>query len=143
MTTIVEVRTTPVIAPIPRPMKTASGSIDRFLVVLIEVVTDAGVTGHAYAQVYLPDLMRSLDETVRPLGRYITGMPLAPRDLHAHLRKRLPLWGVTGTVGTALGGLDMALWDAWAMDLAMPDAQFIHGVTDWMEAAKVARHRVQ
>lgn len=120
MPNIVEVRTTPVIAPIPRPVKTASGTIDRFPVVLIDVVTDAGVTGHAYAQVYLPDLLRSLDETVKALGRYITGMPLAPRDLHAHLRKRLRLWGVMGTVGTALGGLDMALWDAWAKVQGQP-----------------------
>ncbi len=47
MTRILEVRTTPLIAPIPRPVKTASGMIDRFPVVLIDVVTDAGIVGRA------------------------------------------------------------------------------------------------
>ena len=29
--------------------------------------------------------------------------------------------------------------DAAAMDLVMPDAQFVHGVTGWLEAAALAR----
>jgi mandelate racemase len=114
MTKILEVRTTPLIAPIPRPVKTASGVIDRFPVVLIDVVTDAGVVGRAYSQVYLPELLRALDESVQALGRLVAGRDLAPRDLHEFLLKRLRLWGVKGTLTAAMGGLDMALWDAWA-----------------------------
>lgn len=120
MTTITEVRTTSLLAPIPRPLKTASGMIERFPLVLIDVLTDTGVTGRAYAQVYLPDLLGSLDQTVQALGRLVRGMPLAPRDVHHFLLKRLRLWGVKGTVGTAIGGLDMALWDAWAREQGQP-----------------------
>ena len=53
---IASIRTTPVLAPIPRPVRTASGTIDQFPLVLIDVVTDDGVHGRAYAQIYLPEL---------------------------------------------------------------------------------------
>jgi mandelate racemase len=111
---ITAIRTTPVLAPIPRPVRTASGTIDRFPLVLIDVETDAGVEGRAYAQVYLPDLLPALDRTVAALAGMITGMPLAPRDLHAFLARRCRLLGIKGLIGLALGGLDMALWDTWA-----------------------------
>lgn len=48
------------------------------------------------------------------LSSMATGFPLAPRDVHAHLLRRCRLFGMKGLLGVALGGLDMALWDAWA-----------------------------
>jgi mandelate racemase len=111
---ISRIRTTPVLAPIPRPVRTASGTIDRFPLVLIDVTTDDGVEGRAYAQVYLPDFLPALDRTVAALAGMITGMPLAPRDLHAFLTRRCRLLGIKGLMGLAIGGLDMALWDTWA-----------------------------
>lgn len=111
---ITSIRTTPVLAPMPRPVRTASGTIDRFPLVLIDVTTDDGVEGHAYAQVYLPELLPALDRTVAGLAGMITGMSLAPRDLHTFLLRRCRLFGAKGLTGVALGGLDMALWDTWA-----------------------------
>ncbi|MBX9632441.1 MAG: mandelate racemase [Burkholderiales bacterium] len=111
---ITAIRTTPVLAPMPRPVRTASGTIDRFPLVLIDVTTDDGVEGHAYAQVYLPELLPALDRTVAGLAGMIAGMPLAPRDLHTFLLRRCRLFGAKGLTGVALGGLDMALWDTWA-----------------------------
>lgn len=107
-------RTTAVFAPLPRPVRTASGAIDRFPLVLIDLETDAGVEGHAYAQVYLPELLPSLERCVAGLAGLLVGQPLAPRDLHRLLRQRCRLFGVKGMTGVALGGLDMAAWDAWA-----------------------------
>jgi mandelate racemase len=108
------VRTTPVLAPIPRPLRSASGYIERVPLVLIDVVTDDGIEGRAYAQVYFPELLSALDRTIAGMGAMITGMPLAPRDLHTHLARRLRLFGTKNLMGAALGGLDMAIWDAWA-----------------------------
>ena len=107
-------RTTAVFAPLPRPVRTASGAIDRFPLVLIDLDTDAGVEGRAYAQVYLPELLPSLERCVAGLAGLLVGQPLAPRELHRLLRQRCRLFGVKGMTGVALGGLDMALWDAWA-----------------------------
>ncbi|MBI5618433.1 MAG: mandelate racemase [Gammaproteobacteria bacterium] len=114
MAIIEAIRTVRVHAPIARPIKTASGEIDAFPVVLIDVLTDAGITGRAYAQVYLPALLPALEATVQSLGRLVHGQVLAPRDVHTALLQRLRLWGAKNLVGAALGGLDMALWDAYA-----------------------------
>src|SRR5512141_2855330 len=106
--------TTPVLAPLPRPLRTASGSIERFPLVVMDVATDEGVDGRAYAQVYLPELLPALERTVAGLAASIVGMPLHPRDVHAFLLRRCRLLGVKNLTGMALGGLDMALWDTWA-----------------------------
>src|SRR5690349_7142504 len=91
---IASIRTTPVLAPIPRPLETASGTIDQFPLVLIDVLTDDGIQGRAYAQVYLRELLPALDRTVAGLAALITGRPLVPRDLHGFLLRRLRLFGV-------------------------------------------------
>jgi mandelate racemase len=111
---IAAITTTPVLAPLPRPVRTASGTIDRFPLVLIDIATDVGVEGRAYAQIYFPELLSALDRTVAGLAAMIAGMELSPRDVHAHLLKRCRLLGAKNLTGMALGGLDMALWDAWA-----------------------------
>ena len=120
---ITSIRTTPVLAPLPRPVRTASGTIDQFPLVLIDVITDSGVEGRAYAQVYLPELLLALDRAVASLAGMATGLPLAPRDVHAYLLRRCRLFGMKGLLGVALGGLDMALWDAWARARGEPLAR--------------------
>lgn len=124
---IASVRTTPVLAPLPRPLRTASGTIERFPLVLIDVATHDGVEGRAYAQVYLPELLPALERTVAALGAMVVGMPLVPRDVHAFLLKRCRLFGAKGMTGVALGGLDMALWDAWARSRDEPLARALGG----------------
>lgn len=120
---ITRIRTTPVLAPLPRPVRTASGNIDCFPLVLIDVDTDVGVVGRAYAQVYLPELLPALDQTLSSLAEMAKGLPLAPRDVHAHLLRRCRLFGMKGMLGVAFGGLDMALWDAWARARGEPLAR--------------------
>ena len=78
---ITSIRTTPVLAPLPRPVRTASGTIDRFPLVLIDVGTDAGVVGRAYAQVYLPELLQALDRSVASLADMTIGLPLFQHNL--------------------------------------------------------------
>ena len=120
---IISIRTTPILAPLPRPVRTASGTIDQFPLVLIDVHTDAGIVGRAYAQVYLPDLLPALEQAVTSLAGMATGLPLMPRDVHAHLLRRCRLFGMKGLLGAALGALDMALWDAWARARGEPLAR--------------------
>lgn len=120
---ITAIRTTPVLAPLPRPVRTASGAIERFSVVLIDVDTDAGVSGRAYAQVYLEAMLPAMERTLAGLASMIVGMPLAPRDLHATLSTRCRLLGTKNLIGMALGGLDMALWDTWARARGEPLAR--------------------
>ena len=106
MAVITSIVTTPVLAPLAWPLKTASGHIERFPLVLIDLHTDAGVTGHVYGQVYLPELLPALNSAIVGLGQLVTGQALAPRDLYTALLKRLRLWGAKNLVGAALGALD-------------------------------------
>jgi mandelate racemase len=108
------IRTTPVLAHLPRPLRNASGYIERFPLVLIELLTSAGVSGHAYADIYFPELLPALDRALHGLVDMVRGAPVAPRDIHATLLRRLRLFGTKGVLGVALGGLDMAVWDAYA-----------------------------
>ncbi len=124
---IVSITTTPVLAPLPRPVRTASGTIERFPLVLIDLATDTGVEGRAYAAVYHAELLGALDQTVSALGGMICGLSLAPRDVHAYLQRRCRLFGLRGLTGVALGGLDMALWDAWARERGLPLARALGG----------------
>lgn len=117
---ITAIRTTPVLAPLPRPVRTASGTIARFPLVLIDVDTDAGVQGRAYAQVYLPELLPALAHCVQGMAGLLIGQPLLPRDLHGLLVQRCRLFGLKGMTGVALGGLDMAMWDTWARAQGLP-----------------------
>lgn len=120
---IASIRTTPVLAPLPWPVRTASGNIDRFPLVLIDVLTDTGVEGRAYAQVYLPELLPALEHCVAGMAGMLAGRTLAPRDLHAYLLRRCRLFGLKGMTGVSLGGLDMAMWDTWARARGEPLAR--------------------
>ena len=44
-----EIRARPVVAPLPRPIRTASGDVLDAPLLLIDVLTDVGVTGTAHA----------------------------------------------------------------------------------------------
>ena len=111
---IEEIRTTPVLVPLRRPIRTASGAIPAFPVVLIDLVRDDGVVGRAYTQVYFEELLPALEVSIQSLAVFIKGMPAAPRDVHDFLLRRMRLWGAKNTFGAAVGGIDMALWDAHA-----------------------------
>ena len=120
MTVITSLYTTPVLSPLARPLKTASGHIERFPLVLIDLHSDSGVSGHAYAEIYLPELLPALESTILGLGQMVTGLELQPRDLYSFMLKRLRLWGAKNLTGVALGALDMAWWDAYARSRGEP-----------------------
>ena len=50
---ISNIKTTPVVVPFRHPPVTASGAIGELPLVLLDVETDVGLTGHAYLVVFL------------------------------------------------------------------------------------------
>lgn len=101
-----------VVAPISRPVKNAFGVIEAAPLVLIDIATDQGVTGHSYIFAYTKMTLKSLVHLVEEIGRELTGKPIAPFDLMAVMDARFRLLGWQGLVGMAVSGLDMAFWDA-------------------------------
>ena len=80
--------------------------------VLIDVETDQGVTGHAYIFAYARMTLKPLVHLIEEIGRELTGKPVAPYDLMAAMDAKFRLLGWQGLVGMAVSGLDMAYWDA-------------------------------
>jgi mandelate racemase len=63
-----EIRALPVVAPLPRPIRTASGDVPDAPLLLIDVLTDVGVTGRACAFAYTPLTLRALAQFVRDIA---------------------------------------------------------------------------
>src|SRR4051812_48052173 len=69
------------VAPIARPVKTAFALIEAAHMVLIDVETDQGVTGHAYIFAYTELTVKPLVHLIEGIGRDLVGRPVAPYDL--------------------------------------------------------------
>ena len=115
-----EIRVRPVIAPLPRPIRTASGDVPDAPLLLIDVLTDAGVTGRAYAFAYTPLILRSLTQFVRDIAPELLGKSVSPRARMRQMENRLKLVGRQGFAGMVVGTLDMAIWDALAHAVDVP-----------------------
>src|SRR6201987_3007905 len=122
-----EIRARPVVAPLPRPIRTASGNVPDAPLLLIDVLTEAGGTGRAYAFAYTPLTVRSLAQFVRDIAPELVGKSVSPRARMRQLEKRLKLVGWQGLAGMVVGTLDMALWDALARAMDVPIVQLLGG----------------
>jgi mandelate racemase len=70
-----------VVAPIARPVKNAFGVIEAAPLVLIDVGTDQGVTGHSYIFGYSKITLKPLLLLIEDIGRSLEGKALVPFDL--------------------------------------------------------------
>src|SRR3954467_4382810 len=116
-----------VITPMKRPLRNAFGIIDTGPLVLIDVKTDQGVTGHSYLFAYTRLALRPLVLLVEEIGRELIGKPLVPFDLMKAMDAKFRLLGWQGLVGMAVSGLDMASWDALGQIAGRPLAELLGG----------------
>ena len=116
-----------VIAPISRPVKNAFGVIEAAPLVLIDVVTDQGITGRSYIFAYARITLAPLVHLIEEIGRDLTGKAIAPFDLMAVMDAKFRLLGWQGLVGMAVSGLDMAFWDALGQMAGKPLADLLGG----------------
>jgi mandelate racemase len=115
------------VVPLTRPVKNAFGVIDAGPLVLIDVETDQGVTGHSYIFAYAKLTLKPLVHLIEEIGRELTGKPVAPYDLMAAMDAKFRLLGWQGLVGMAVSGLDMAYWDALGQIADRPVAELLGG----------------
>ena len=125
--TIRSVKARAVNAPISRPVKNAFGVIPSAPLVLIDVATDQGVTGHAYIFAYMPLTLRPLVQLIEDIGVDLVGKAIVPFDLMRDFDRKFRLLGWQGLVGMAVSGLDMAFWDALGQAAAAPVVQLLGG----------------
>jgi mandelate racemase len=122
-----DVKARAVIAPISRPVKNAFGVIEAAPLVLIDVLTDLGVTGRAYIFAYANLTLKPLVHLVEEIGRELAGKPVVPFDLMAAMDAKFRLLGWQGLVGMAVSGLDMAFWDALGQLANQPLVELLGG----------------
>lgn len=116
-----------VVTPMKRPLRNAFGVIDAGPLVLIDVATDQGITGHAYLFAYTKLTLKPLVTLIEEIGRDLVGKPVAPYDLMAAMDAKFRLLGWQGLVGMAVSGLDMAFWDALGQAAGKPVVELLGG----------------
>ena len=115
-------------ATLKRPVKTAVGTIPSAPLVLIDVVTNEGVTGSAYIFGYKPVMLGALTRFLADLEEVLVGMSAAPAQCAQELEHFFRLVGRQGIVGMVLSGIDMALWDALGKTQGRPVVELLGGV---------------
>lgn len=106
--------------PLHYPVKTAVGIVATSPLVLIDLLTNANVTGHAYVFTYTPLALKPTLRMVEELEVLVKGMPLSPHDIDRAFGARFRLVGNTGIIRMATAGIDMAAWDAKAKAHRLP-----------------------
>ena len=125
--TIQDFRVRAVRVPMTQPHQTASGTITESPLVLTDVLTDTGISGHSIVFTYTSAALKPTAELIRNVGTLVQGEVLAPAEVEQKLARRFRLLGTQGLVGMALAAIDMALWDGLARVLDVPLVRLLGG----------------
>jgi mandelate racemase len=119
------IKATAVNVPMTYALGTSRQRITTAPLLLIDLLTEEGVTGRSYLFCYLPAAAPAIIKILEEVERAVQGESVVPLDLWRKLAKRFALIGVQGIVRMALAGLDTAAWDALAIAAGLPLARFI------------------
>jgi mandelate racemase len=118
--TVRSVKTRAVGAPLKIALGTSVAVIRTVPLLLVDLLTEEGVVGHAYLFGYTPAGAKSIALLLAEAVDLVKGQPSQPQAIYQRLVRRSALIGVTGTVRMAISALDMALWDAAAVAAGLP-----------------------
>ena len=125
--TIRSVSTRAVEVPFRRPLATRIGTFTKVPYLLIDVLTEEGVTGHSYLFGYRPNGARLQATVLEEIEAMVKGRPCTPATLYDELTQGLNLYGPQGIALQAISGFDMAAWDACARAASLPLAALLGG----------------
>ncbi|HVQ61125.1 MAG TPA: enolase C-terminal domain-like protein [Burkholderiales bacterium] len=125
--TVRGIRARPVEVPMKLPLGTSAGTLRSAALLLIDLETEEGVTGHSYLFCYLPGAAPAIAAMLAEVGRSVKGDSVAPSDLWTKLARRFKLIGVQGIVRMAMSGFDCACWDALALAAKQPLVTLLGG----------------
>lgn len=117
----------PVDVPIARPLATGGGAVSSAPLVLIDLETDSGITGHSYVFAYTALALKSIAVLIADLGVELRGSPTAPADIAVKLQAAFRLLGYQGFVSIAIAGIEMAAWDVAAKVLDVTLVELLGG----------------
>lgn len=125
--TIRSVEAVLVVVPMRRPLGTSATRIAEAPLVLIDLHTEQGVTGHAYLFCYLESAGHAAVALARDVSTVLAGTVGAPAAVRRALQARFKLLGSRGLVSAVLAGVDVACWDALAIAAGLPLARMLGG----------------
>lgn len=113
--------------PLRFTLGTSADVVRTVPIVLVDILTDQGVVGRAYAFAYTDAGAVAIASLLGEAVELICGSAAAPVPVADLLERRYRLLGVTGTVRMALSVLDIALWDAQANARNVPLSDLLGG----------------
>jgi len=113
--------------PMTFPLGTSAATVRKAPLLLIDLLTEEGITGRTYLFCYRASVPRAIDAVLRDAVSLVGGEIVAPLEIAAKLNRRFALVGVASVVRMALSALDMALWDALAVAARLPLATLLGG----------------
>jgi mandelate racemase len=123
--TLRAIRATGVEVPMARPLGTSAQTMRTAPLLLIDLETEEGVTGHAYLFCYLRMAPGPIATVLADIEDALRGERLAPIDFSTRLLQRYRLLGAQGMVRMALAGFDTACWDALSLAAGLPLASYM------------------
>jgi mandelate racemase len=123
--TVRTIRATPVEVPLNFVLGTSQGALRQVPLLLIDVETEEGITGHSYLFCYLRAAAPAIASLLGEVENVTTGSAVAPTELWATLARCFTLIGVQGIVRMAMAGFDVACWDALAIAAKLPLARML------------------
>ena len=122
-----DIRARAIVAPLIRPVRTASGSVAVSPLILVDVLTEQGITGCAYLFGYTPVTLRPLLSLIEEIKSELIGKTVAPVARMQQLEQRYRLLGMQGLLGMVASTLDMAFWDALGKSVNKPVVELLGG----------------
>lgn len=117
----------PVIAPLERPIRTAVGTIPAAPLLILDILTEEGITGQAYIFGYTPVTLVPLARLVENIADTLKGKSVSPVERMRDFDGMFRLLGKQGLLGMALSGVDMALWDVLGRACNQPVVRLLGG----------------
>ncbi len=106
---------------------TSAQALREAPLLLVDLETGEGVTGHSWQFCYLPAAAPAIATLLEEVLRTVKGDTIEPGALWAKLAKRFMLIGVQGIVRMAMAAFDVACWDALSRAAGMPLARYLGG----------------
>ena len=125
--TLRAIRSVAVEVPMRHVLGTSQATVRAAPLLLIDVETEEGVTGHAYLFCYVSAAAEGIAAMLGEIARQLHGQELAPAAMAQRLAKRFTLIGNQGMVRMAMSGFDVACWDAIAIAANQPLARLLGG----------------
>ena len=128
---ITAVRTRVVNIPLKRRVVARLGIFESVWFVLVDVETDAGISGSTYLWAFSPSGAAAMQKVLMELAEVAVGEnPFYSARLWKRMRSRITQWGHKGLSIIGMSGIDTAVWDIVGKALNQPLAHLLGAVTD-------------